>query len=86
MLRQAGDTSSNDQTVRLWRFADGTEVAVLIGHTDWVTSCAFSSDGDPIPPPARTAPPGCGGAVPAPRRGTVVRHGWAGVYMLAYVP
>src|SRR6266700_1081565 len=38
-------TGSDDRTVRLWHVADGTEHAVLAGHTSWVHGCAFSPDG-----------------------------------------
>jgi WD40 repeat protein len=34
-----------DGTVRLWNVADGTERALLTGHTDVMTGCTFSPDG-----------------------------------------
>ncbi|MFC9916285.1 WD40 repeat domain-containing protein, partial [Streptomyces sp. NPDC127197] len=38
-------TASDDRTVRLWRVTDGTQQAVLTGHSSWVENCAFSPDG-----------------------------------------
>ncbi|MEV8437480.1 NB-ARC domain-containing protein [Actinosynnema sp. NPDC051121] len=38
-------TSSDDQTVRLWRIADGAPHGVLSGHSGGVWTCAFSPDG-----------------------------------------
>lgn len=38
-------SASYDRTVRLWSVADGTELTVLTGHTDFVADCAFSPDG-----------------------------------------
>jgi len=34
-----------DNTVRLWRAADGALLRTLEGHTFWVWSAAFSPDG-----------------------------------------
>ena len=34
-----------DKTVRLWEVATQRELAVLTGHTDWVTSVAFDGSG-----------------------------------------
>jgi hypothetical protein len=33
------------QTVRLWSVAEATSLVELAGHSDWVRSCSFSSDG-----------------------------------------
>ena len=35
----------SDRTIKLWDVATGTETATLEGHTSWVMSVAFSSDG-----------------------------------------
>jgi hypothetical protein len=35
----------DDRTVRLWDAATGAPLRTLTGHTDWVTSVAFSPDG-----------------------------------------
>ena len=37
-----------DKTARVWNAADGTLIAELKGHTDWVHSAAFSPDGDRV--------------------------------------
>jgi parallel beta-helix repeat protein len=34
-----------DKTIKLWEVASGSLVRTLSGHTDWVTSVAFSPDG-----------------------------------------
>ncbi|MFJ7134617.1 WD40 repeat domain-containing protein [Streptomyces fungicidicus] len=34
-----------DNTVRLWDATDGSEISTLTGHTDTVTSVAFSPNG-----------------------------------------
>jgi WD40 repeat protein len=36
---------SSDRTVRLWDVTTGKWLQTLEGHTDWVTSVAFSTDG-----------------------------------------
>jgi WD40 repeat protein len=38
-------SASWDNTVRLWRAADGLLLRTLEGHTNWVESVAFSPDG-----------------------------------------
>ena len=38
-------SGSDDETVRLWRVADGAPLRTLEGHTDYVRSVAFSPDG-----------------------------------------
>jgi len=38
-------TGSHDNTVKLWRVSDGILLRTLEGHTDVVTSVAFSRDG-----------------------------------------
>jgi WD40 repeat protein len=38
-------SASNDKTVKVWDAHSGQEVLTLKGHTDHVTSVAFSSDG-----------------------------------------
>ena len=43
--KSAFSPSSNDKTVRAWDLASGRCVAVLKGHTDWVTSVCVSVDG-----------------------------------------
>lgn len=40
--------ASADNVLRLWRMADGALLRILEGHTDDVTSIAFSPDGTPI--------------------------------------
>jgi WD40 repeat protein len=37
-------TASQDG-VRLWNLKTGELIALLVGHSDWVKSLAFSSDG-----------------------------------------
>jgi WD40 repeat protein len=37
--------AANDDTIKLWEVATGSEVRTLSGHTDWVNSVAFSPDG-----------------------------------------
>ena len=39
-------SGSDDQTVRLWKAGDGSQVRELKGHTGWVWSVAFSPDGN----------------------------------------
>jgi WD40 repeat protein len=34
-----------DGTVTLWRVSDGGQLRTLAGHTDWLSSVAFSPDG-----------------------------------------
>jgi len=41
-------SGSWDNTVRLWRAADGALLSTLKGHTDWVRSVAFSPDGQTL--------------------------------------
>ncbi|KAJ1461388.1 hypothetical protein M885DRAFT_611665 [Pelagophyceae sp. CCMP2097] len=41
-------TGSADCTARLWDAETGALLLTLEGHTDWVTSCAFSPDGKRI--------------------------------------
>ncbi|MBC1224047.1 hypothetical protein GNF10_08820 [Nostoc sp. UCD121] len=41
-LLATGDTNNQ---VRLYRVADGQQLLVCVGHTDWLWSVAFSSDG-----------------------------------------
>ena len=38
-------SASFDQTIRIWDTKTGKELQQLIGHTDVVTSAAYSSDG-----------------------------------------
>ena len=38
-------SAGHDWTVRIWRVADGEELAVFRGHTDRVHALAFSPDG-----------------------------------------
>ena len=38
-------SGSSDNTIRLWNVETGTQIQVLTGHTDWVSSVAFSPDG-----------------------------------------
>jgi WD40 repeat protein len=38
-------SAGHDWTVRIWRTADGEELAVFRGHTDRVHGLAFSPDG-----------------------------------------
>jgi WD40 repeat protein len=38
-------TASDDKTARLWDARNGSEIAVLEGHEDWVRGAAFSADG-----------------------------------------
>ncbi|MFE5614088.1 NB-ARC domain-containing protein, partial [Streptomyces sp. NPDC056524] len=38
-------TASDDNTVRLWDRATGTQTAELTGHTDWIRGVAISPDG-----------------------------------------
>ena len=38
-------STSEDQTLKLWDAASGTELRTLTGHVDKVLSVAFSSDG-----------------------------------------
>ena len=38
-------TASYDETTRLWDAATGALQTTLEGHTEYVASCAFSSDG-----------------------------------------
>jgi WD40 repeat protein len=38
-------SGSEDNTIKLWRVADGSLVRTLRGHTDRVTSVSFSPDG-----------------------------------------
>jgi WD40 repeat protein len=39
---------SADKSVRLWNVADGKEVKNLSGHTNWVYSLSFTSDGSTL--------------------------------------
>jgi WD40 repeat protein len=41
-------SGSYDQSVRVWDVSTGVELKELKGHTDWVNSVAFSSDGTRI--------------------------------------
>jgi tetratricopeptide (TPR) repeat protein len=41
-------SASWDNTVRLWRVADGQELRTLTGHTSYVYSVAFSPDGQTL--------------------------------------
>ena len=41
LVAAAGD----DHSIQIWRVADGKQVAVLEGHTDWVRSVVFTPDG-----------------------------------------
>jgi TPR repeat protein len=41
-------TASHDKTARLWDARSGASLAVLEGHQDWVTSAAFSPDGQRV--------------------------------------
>jgi WD40 repeat protein len=41
-------SGSGDGTVRLWDAATGAALQTLEGHTDWVTSVAFSPDGKQV--------------------------------------
>jgi WD40 repeat protein len=41
-------SGSNDRTIKLWRVSDGALVRTLTGHTNSVTSVAFSPDGSLI--------------------------------------
>ena len=41
-------TASADKTARLWDGKSGAELAILLGHADWVNSAAFSSDGSRV--------------------------------------
>ena len=34
-----------DETLRLWDVATGETLRIFMGHTHWVSSCAFSPDG-----------------------------------------
>ena len=43
--RPAPGSASNDQTVKIWDSATGKELFALKGHAGWVTSVAFSPDG-----------------------------------------
>jgi WD40 repeat protein len=38
-------SGSGDNTVKLWRVSDGSELRTLGGHTNYVTSLAFALDG-----------------------------------------
>jgi WD40 repeat protein len=38
-------SGGNDWNVHIWDAQDGSELAVLPGHTDWIRSVAFSPDG-----------------------------------------
>jgi hypothetical protein len=38
-------TASYDRTARVWNAADGTLIAALKGHANWVRTAAFSPDG-----------------------------------------
>ncbi|WUV94371.1 hypothetical protein OG354_48100 [Streptomyces canus] len=77
-------TTSGDRTAQLWRNADGTEQAVLTGHSDAVTSCAFSpSQTEPSAPYSPGTRTGLRTA-PSPRTGRcsrrpgAIRRGCAG--------
>ena len=41
-------TASGDKTARIWDAASAKEIAVLRGHTYYVTSAAFSPDGSRV--------------------------------------
>src|SRR5689334_22972171 len=41
-------SGSDDNTVRIWDVASGTEIKQLTGHTSFVTSVSFSPDGSTI--------------------------------------
>jgi WD40 repeat protein len=38
-------TGSHDRTIKLWNLAEGTEVAALSGHHNWISSLRATSDG-----------------------------------------
>ena len=39
-------SGSEDKTIRLWDVSTRETIAILEGHTHWVTSVAYSPDGD----------------------------------------
>ena len=41
-------SGSDDGTIRLWNASDGRHLRMLEGHTDWVRSVTFSTDGRTI--------------------------------------
>jgi WD40 repeat protein len=49
-----------DNSVRVWDASTGAELKELKGHTDWVNSVAFSSDGTQIVSGSMTILCGCG--------------------------
>jgi hypothetical protein len=46
--KQIASAGSWDDTIRLWDAAGGREPRVFSGHSEWVTSVAFSRDGERI--------------------------------------
>jgi WD40 repeat protein len=44
----SGSSGSNDNTIKVWRLADGQLLRTLSGHENWVNSVAISADGKTI--------------------------------------
>lgn len=41
-------TAGADETIRIWNLLNGSEARALKGHTDWITSLAYLSDGESL--------------------------------------
>ncbi len=45
MERYSASSGSKDKSIKLWNLKTGQEIRSLIGHTDTISSVAFSPDG-----------------------------------------